>query len=137
MLEFAALRREHQDNQLLGDFGLQAFGVTLAQADDINDHAAVVALGILQDFRSAGARQMSPSVGARVLAQRVVDVTGLRIDDVGLANARSAAIFRGPGRSIGQRLVAEFMLARLEDEREVRRRGSRYVGSSSPPRGPG
>ena len=66
-----------------------------------------------------GTRQMSPGIGAGILVFRVVDVAGLGVDHIGEADARAAAIFRGPGRGFGQGLAAEFIFARFEDEREI------------------
>src|SRR5271170_3868345 len=96
LLDFAAFGRDHQLHQLFRDLWLEALGVALARADDVSDDAAVLAFGILHDLSGAGPGQMSPRIGARILAGWIVDVASFCIGDIREANARAAAVFVGP-----------------------------------------
>jgi len=53
---------EHELDELLGDFGFQAFGMALAEANDVGDDAAVSAIWVLKDFGGAGLRQVSAGI---------------------------------------------------------------------------
>src|ERR1700723_2191758 len=119
LLDFAAFRRDHQLDELFGDFRLKAFSVALAVADDVGHDAAVLAVRILQDFGSARPRQMSPCIGARILSRGIVDVAGFGVGDFRKANARPTPVFFGPGRSLRQGLATKLMFARLENKRKI------------------
>jgi hypothetical protein len=58
--DFAAFGGDHEHDELFGDFGLEAFGVSLLFADDVGDDATVLAVRVLHHLGGAGARQMSP-----------------------------------------------------------------------------
>src|SRR5580693_7071239 len=105
LLDFASRSRDHELDELLSDFRLEAFGVALAGANHVGDDATVLAVRILHDFGGAGTRQMSPGGGSGVLARGVVNVAGFRVRDLRNANARAAAVLRGPRRCVGQRLI--------------------------------
>ena len=58
--DFAAFGGDHELDELFGDFGLEALGVSLLFANDVGNDAAVLAARILEDLSGAGPRQMSP-----------------------------------------------------------------------------
>ena len=93
---------------------------------------------IFENFSRARPWQASPCVGAGILTRGVINITGGGVDDVSAPDSRTTAQFRGPRRGFGYRLIAEFMLARLKDERECRvGRFAQWRPSCSQPRGAG
>jgi hypothetical protein len=113
-------RGNHQLHELLGDLRLQPLGVTFAEAYHVGHHAPVLAVRILEDFSRAGSRQVAPGIGAGILPGGVVHIARFRIGHIRHANARPAAVFRGPRGSVRNGLVAKFVFTGLEDEREIR-----------------
>mgnify|MGYP006912948507 CR=1 FL=1 len=60
LLNLPARRLEDQLDDLLGDVGLQAFGVPLLQSHDVSDDVAVLAVREFEDLRFAARRQQAP-----------------------------------------------------------------------------
>ena len=56
MCELPAFGGDHELDECFGDFRLEAFGVSFAEADDVRDDAAVLAIRIVENLRGAWAR---------------------------------------------------------------------------------
>ena len=113
---------------------LQSLGVTFPHSDHVGDYPAVFAMWIFENFSRARPWQASPCVRAGILTRGVINITGGGVDDVSAPDSRTTAQFRGPRRGIGNRLIAEFMLARLKDKENVASGGSRSgaINAASP-----
>ena len=116
LLDLAAFRREHELDQLFGDFRLKPFGVPLVDANDVGHDPAVLAIRMDVDLCLAGRRQESPAWTQLIQPGAVIDVAGLGINDLLPLDARAARILLSPRRGLGHAFVIHFALARLVDE---------------------
>src|SRR5262245_12156235 len=120
VLDFAAPRRQHQLDDLLGHLRLEAFSVPLVQAHDVGDDAAVLALAIGKNVGLARTRPEPPGLRARILTGAIEHVAGLRVDDLAALRLRRAFALLRARRDVPP--VADLVLAGLEDVREVAHR---------------
>src|SRR5271155_1010029 len=82
---------KHQLDELFGHVRLEALRVALFHPYDVSHDASALAMRIFENLSRTGPRQASPTVGAGILARRIVNVSGLGIHHIRLPNPRRAA----------------------------------------------
>jgi hypothetical protein len=78
-------------DDLVGDVGLIAFGVSLLQLHHIGDHPTILAVRKLIDLGPTRTWHASPAIGTGILSGRVPHITFLRIEYFRQLDTRTAA----------------------------------------------
>src|SRR5689334_5822738 len=94
--KLAARCADHQTHEGFGHVRFEPFGVAFTEAHHVGDHASVAPTWIRPHLRRAGTRVQAPRLVRLALAQRVVDIARLGVDDVVAALARPRAVLVGP-----------------------------------------